>query len=125
VAKQVTSDRLAAQGCKNAMTAFAQFRAQTVVARKGRAAGEELTLRVIAFNDTNDLLTWHIPKWYAKGDDTCLATIDLTNVFVRNAFPWVIAESPLAAHGGYFRNDHVWQAIVCGAKDGKLLDCNR
>ena len=39
--------------------------------------------------------------------------------------PWLIAEPPLAAHTNYFRNDDVWQAIVCGATAGKLLDCKR
>ena len=125
LARQVASERLAAHGCPTAMAAFAQLRAQAVVAKKGLAARDALTLRVIAFNDTNDLLTWHIPSWYAKGDETCPAPMALTNVFVRNAFPWLIAESPLPAHNGYFRNDDVWQAIACGAEKGELLACER
>jgi hypothetical protein len=116
---------IARRACRNVMTAFARFRAEAVVARNGVVADDELTLRVIAFNDTNDLLTWHIPKWYAKGDDACEAKLALTNVFVRNTVPWLIAEPPLAAHTNYFRNDAVWQAIVCGATAGKLLDCKR
>ena len=123
--QEVMADRLASSRCKGPVTAFAQLRARAVLARKGAAAGEELTLRVIAFNDTNDLLTWHIPRWYSTGDTACPGVIDLSNVFVRNAIPWLVAESPLAAHNGYFRNDDVWQAIVCGARHGKLLECKR
>ncbi len=128
LAQQIAAERLAARACPNAMAAFAQLRARALVARKGPAAAaadDTLKLRVIAFNDTNDLLTWHIPKWYAIGDTDCLAPLALTNVFVRNATPWLIAESPLPAHNGYFRNNDVWQAIVCGAEEGRLLECER
>lgn len=68
---------------------------------------------------------WHIPEWYATGRDGCRPPVELSNVFVRNAFPWLVIELPNDAHGHYFVNGKVWQAIRCGAKDGALLDCVR
>jgi hypothetical protein len=111
--------------CPNPMTAIAKVR-QAAQASKGIGpASGAATLRFVAFNDTNDLLTWHIPEWYATGRDNCRPPVELSNVFVRNAFPWLVIERPDDAHGNYFVNGKVWQAIRCGAKDGTLLDCAR
>jgi len=83
-------------------------------------------LQLIAFNDTNDLLTWHIPRWYARtvdGADSKPLPIDMANVFVTNAPKLVVAENPLAAHDDYFFNPIVWQTIRCGGHDGRVDDC--
>jgi hypothetical protein len=56
---------------------------------------------------------------------SCRPPVELSNVFVRNAFPWLVVELPNDAHGSLFVNGKVWQAIRCGAKDGALRDCVR
>jgi hypothetical protein len=111
--------------CPNPMTAIAKVRQVTQASKGIGPASGAATLRFVAFNDTNDLLTWHIPEWYATGRDNCRPPVELSNVFVRNAFPWLVIERPDDAHGNYFVNGKVWQAIRCGAKDGTLLDCAR
>lgn len=88
--------------------------------------GSTSKLYVVAFNDTNDLLTWHIPPWYStagQGPGTCDSEIDLRNVFVQNGPHWFIFENPATAHTGYFTKKDVWQAISCGGKNGNLKDC--
>lgn len=117
VAPALAPESASVQKCKSPLSGFALMKKLV-----GSGDARDVVLRVVAFNDTNDLLTWHIPRWYSKDED-CDASLELTNVFVRNAFPWIIAESPTTAHSGYFRNPDVWQAIVCGAEGGRLLDC--
>ncbi len=73
-------------------------------------------LRIIAFNDTNDLLTWHMPRWYSSD------RVALSNVFVQNAPHWIVFEDPIAAHDDYFNSD-VWKVISCG-EHGKRLQCH-
>ena len=115
----------AAAECPNPMAAFARVKQLTQASKGIGPASDAAPLRFVAFNDTNDLLTWHIPEWYATGRDNCRPPVELSNVFVRNAFPWLVIELPNDAHGNYFVNGKVWQAIRCGAKDGALLDCAR
>lgn len=82
-------------------------------------------LQIVSFNDTNDLLTWHIPSWYANAKATTggRPRIDVTDVFVQNAPKLLITESPLNAHVDYFKNPDVRDVIRCGAADGKVLKC--
>lgn len=88
--------------------------------------GTSEKLYIVSFNDTNDLLTWHIPPWYTKagqGTGECESNIELRNVFVQNSFRWLLFESPIAAHTAFFQNKDVWQAIACGGDKGKLKSC--
>jgi hypothetical protein len=83
-------------------------------------------LNIIAFNDTNDLLTWHIPSWYGNANaivSDANPGVRVVNVFVRNSFPLLIIESPAAAHDNYFVNKSVRAIIVCGAVNGLLSEC--
>jgi hypothetical protein len=74
-------------------------------------------LQIVSFNDTNDLLTWHVPAWYEAAADNQMLGVKITDVFVRNAPRWVGAvEWPPSAHGDYFTNLTVWKAILCGAQ---------
>ncbi|WP_265655458.1 hypothetical protein [Verminephrobacter aporrectodeae] len=124
-AASVTTALAVAAECPNPVSAFAKVK-QLAQASKGLGpASGAATLRIVAFNDTNDLLTWHIPEWYVTGRDNCRPPVELSNVFVRNAFPWLVIELPNEAHGNYFVNGKVWQAIRCGASDGALLECLR
>jgi hypothetical protein len=78
-------------------------------------------LRIIAFNDANDLLTWHVPRWYVDEgkNDTDRPRISLSNLFVKNGRAILFSmEHPSTAHSGYFRNRHVWRVVACGI-DGK------
>ena len=90
------------------------------------------SLSIISFNDTNDLLTWHVPAWYgnteknADGSNStsCQPLADIENVFVRNTWLLpILLENPVKAHNGYFGNLDVWQAIACGASRGSVNNC--
>ena len=89
--------------------------------------GEEPTqLRIVAFNDTDDLLTWHVPPWYANaaaGTPGARPTVSVVNAFVQNASRLLIVESPAPAHDNYFINPEVWKVISCGATSGAVLAC--
>lgn len=92
-----------------------------------RLGAHARALPIIAFNDTNDLLTWHIPRWYGNSEPDQQGKderppVQMTNVFVQNATKLLVLESPDPAHTGYFSNTSVWQAVSCGMDDGKLRD---
>jgi hypothetical protein len=85
------------------------------------------TLQILSFNDTNDLLTWHVPPWYVNDDPDAPDSrpeISITNVFVRNSPPLLVLESPAPAHSNYFVNQDVWDVIRCGAQHGVVLQCS-
>lgn len=90
-------------------------------------AGASSALDIVAFNDTDDVLSWALPKWYvrelpAAGEQRL--HIKAVNVYVQNATRWFGAyENPGKAHIGYFANPEVWRVITCGAREGKLLRC--
>jgi hypothetical protein len=105
--------------CATITTALAQARDDAI-----RSLNEPVTaLRLVAFNDTNDLLTWHVPRWYESDSaDRCRPNVEVTNVFVQNAANWLLIESPLPAHRNYFGNRQVWNAITCGGVSGRVAD---
>lgn len=119
-----TSENL--EAARNTSTDTDSFPATISFARVWQRAREverdyEGELTIVAFNDTNDLLTWGIPRWYAEKGRFPLS---VTNVFVKNGTRWFGAiVNPAAAHSGYFGNPEVWSVILCGAQDGKLGDC--
>lgn len=84
-----------------------------------------IPLNVISFNDTNDLLTWHIPAWYVEASSTKGADeLHISDVFVRNAPRWLwLWEWPPSAHAGYLSSMTVWRVIWCGAKAHQILSC--
>lgn len=102
---------------------FSRLAAAKEEVSKGRAAAPGL--QIVAFNDTNDLLTWHIPPWYAvSGADVGQAqtNVNFVNVFVQNTAKLLIIESPSPAHGNYFKNPSVRDVIACGAH-GTPIKC--
>jgi hypothetical protein len=117
-----TADRgLQAQTFGNVFQALGAARAD---AKAQHAADSVARLQIVAFNDTNDLLTWHVPPWYASdGSSTDRPLVDIANVFVQNSARLVVLEWPPEAHGGYFRNLDVWRVIACGAAGGQALRC--
>ncbi len=82
------------------------------------------SLVIVSFNDTNDLLTWHIPAWYANAGGGKTYGIQIADVFLKNA-PHLLglAEWPPSAHGGYITNMAVWRVIYCGAANGHVNSC--
>lgn len=79
-------------------------------------------LHVVSFNDTNDLLTWHLPPWYAS--DSKGLKVEPVVVFVRNDFSlFGVFENPLKAHTGYFENPTVWKVMFCGAAGESVSQC--
>ena len=80
-------------------------------------------LDIVAFNDTNDLLTWSVPQWYESLPE-CAPNLRIVNAFVKNAQPWLVFASPAKAHDGYFENSEVWNLMRCGAEEGKLAPCS-
>ncbi|MGY2438414.1 hypothetical protein [Pseudomonas sp. SDO52101_S400] len=78
-------------------------------------------LEIVAFHDTNDLLSWPVPPEYQRViDKKYRGEIRFTNVFVRNAPRLLIFESPTSAHQNYFKNGDVWKTIKCGYTDGSI-----
>lgn len=108
---------------KTAAVEFATMRLQFATDR-GEAVDP---LTVVAFSDTNDLLSWAVPKWYqGEKDEPGKAgyAVDFTNAFVQTATRWLgVFENPGKAHEGYFTSADVWQVIRCGAIDGKMKTC--
>lgn len=95
---------------------------------RGRARAEEGLpvdpLTIVSFNDTNDLLTWGIPSWYANQRTGRTLPIQVTNVFVANDTRWInLFENPATAHSAYFTNEDVWAVITCGARKGRVSEC--
>jgi hypothetical protein len=89
-------------------------------------SGTTDSLQIVSFNDTNDLLTWHIPSWYADddaNDDEKRTSVKVADVFVGNAPRLFFFENPTKAHVDYFINSSVWNVIRCGAQNGKVLSC--
>lgn len=110
--------------CRYPLAAVGELRRQAITEKSLALAPD---WRVVSFNDTNDLLTWHVPSWYVQseggGDPACRPNIDLADVFVQNATHWLIIESPAGAHDDYFVDPQVWQVMRCGAVHGKMTDC--
>ena len=80
------------------------------------------TLNLVSFNDTNDLLTWHLPPWYAAG--SLRPRVNVTDIFVENGVRWFgMLENPATAHSGYFSNRNVARVMMCGVTAGKVNDC--
>jgi hypothetical protein len=94
-----------------------------------------LSVPIVSFNDTNDLLTWHIPEKEAQSpagpsnggqpaDGKQQRKMQIADVYVRNDIRWLgLFEWPLTAHSGYFGNSDVWSVMFCGADGGKALPC--
>lgn len=73
-------------------------------------------LYVVAFSDTNDLLTWALPPWYHETDPTRVESMRISNVYVHNAWSWLgIYEHAPDAHSNYFVNPQVWDVMRCGS----------
>jgi hypothetical protein len=109
--------------CSNVVASIADARLRVATPQSLAATAR---LQIVAFNDTNDLLTWHVPKWYARkgsSDPDCQPEVDLANVFLQNSAHWLVFESPAAAHENYFRKREVWKIISCGANAGPLQLC--
>jgi hypothetical protein len=91
---------------------------------KGLKPNAQSSLEIVSFNDTNDLLTWHIPEWYQSAAPG--VTLRAANVFLQNSLPFAgVFENPLAAHQGYAANPAVWALVFCGAHEGRIASCGR
>lgn len=111
---------LDASTCRSAPNVLGRVRD----AQLGPLAAEAPALQFVAFNDTNDLLTWHIPRWYSnEGEDECRPNVRFSNVFVQNATHWLVLEGPLSAHQNYFTRSAVWRVMLCGASGEVVGDC--
>lgn len=84
-----------------------------------RPAQSTQPMDVVAFSDTNDLLTYAVPPSYTE--DNGYLRFQFTNVFVHNStmLLWLF-ENPGPAHTNYFVNNTVRKAIVCGGRDTAL-----
>lgn len=101
-------------GCGNELAAFAMLRSGL--------QEKKTALNVVAFNDTNDILSWAIPRWYVRTPSgAAYPGISVRNVFVSNATHWFgLLESPEAAHLDYFRNHCVLLAMRKGGATGDV-----
>jgi hypothetical protein len=105
-------------------TVFQALGAARAHAQERLRPTDRTRLQIIAFNDTNDLLTWHIPPWYVDDGTTNHGPqVDIVNVFVQNTAKLIVIESPAPAHDRYFQNAGVWDVIACGASSGSVQKC--
>lgn len=117
---QVTGNVATTAAVRPGVTEFAARRMKSASDK-----GEQiLKLKVVAFSDANDLLSWGIPAWYQVPRDGSTPEVDFTNVYVQNSSHWFgVFENPAAAHANYFVNPEVWRVIRCGAKGGVVNSC--
>jgi len=89
-----------------------------------RAVSKEL--EIVAFHDTDDLLSWPVPREYQRViEQDSPGQIKFTNVYVRNAPRLLVFEWPTSAHQNYFKNGDVWETIKCGYSHGSINpSCN-
>lgn len=81
-------------------------------------------LKIVAFSDPNDLLSWGIPSWYERAASGSQSGLVFTNVYVHNGTHWLgLYESPTDAHDNYFTKLDVWNVIRCGAANGSMKAC--
>ncbi|BDC46035.1 hypothetical protein PTKU15_93320 [Paraburkholderia terrae] len=105
--------------CMNVICLLALAKAESVGAPGLKSApAVSPILDVIAFSDTDDLLSWTIPEEYER------EPMRIVNVYVQNAAHWLVIEDPVAAHGGYFKSSAVWRVIRCGAHARKMNPCD-
>lgn len=78
-------------------------------------------LDVVAFTDTDDLLSWSVPVEYQRAIGHL--PLKFTNVYVQNAPRILVAEWPTSAHHDYFTNPKVRKVIRCGAAKGAPNSC--
>jgi len=108
--------------------AQAKKSAQTSMLANGgedaRAVSKEL--EIVAFHDTDDLLSWPVPREYQRViEQDSPGQIKFTNVYVRNAPRLLVFEWPTSAHQNYFKNGDVWETIKCGYSHGSINpSCN-
>lgn len=98
--------------CDNMICAFAN---------ESNRAGRREQLDIVAFSDTNDILSWSVPSWYVRDEKIGANDLKLnvTNVFVKNSTHWFgLFEWPLTAHSGYFESPRVIETIMCGSTNG-------
>jgi len=84
-------------------------------------------MEVVAFSDTNDLLTYAVSKPYATdstGTSETSARFHFTNAYVHNSprVLWLF-ENPGPAHTQYFFNPSVRRVIICGGKNREITSC--
>jgi hypothetical protein len=87
----------------------------------------ERPMEVVAFSDTNDLLTYAVSKPYATdvaSESLQAMRFHFTNAFVHNS-PRILdlLENPSQAHTFYFVNPDVRRVIICGGKDTQINSC--
>jgi hypothetical protein len=87
------------------------------------AAGQLEPLRVVAFSDANDLLTYQLSKRFKEH----CANATFANVSVTNAdLLWFFAfANPILAHVGYQENDRIIRLIIEGAEPEKTPPLSR
>jgi hypothetical protein len=73
-------------------------------------------LKVVAYSDPNDVLSYRLPKGYFRESDKT----DAVNVLPSNDNVWFgVFENPLQAHLGYEDTDDVMKLFLCGNPPAK------
>ena len=68
-------------------------------------------LKVVAFSDPNDVLSYRLPQDYFRTD----LNTDVINVIPSNDYTWFwFCENPLNAHQGYTKTHEVFDLFLCG-----------
>ncbi|MFL9867863.1 hypothetical protein PQR67_27120 [Paraburkholderia fungorum] len=104
--------------CTDVICLLASAKAESVPAATLKSVpAASPKLDVVAFSDTDDLLSWSIPPEYERDP------LQFVNVYVRNATRFLVVENPVSAHGGYFTSKAVWDVIRCGAQGSTVTPC--
>jgi hypothetical protein len=106
-----------------AVTADCGPAADIISLSKRRASINKIPLELVAFSDTNDLLTWSTPPLYQSRFQQDSWQAHFTNVFVQNGVRWPLLEFPEKAHRGYFLNHDVAKLIRCGGGRTQIANC--
>jgi hypothetical protein len=70
-------------------------------------------LKIVAFSDPNDLLSYPIPKYFDTPDDPSVDFINVVLSIAKTAY-LNIAVNPVTAHNDYEKNPDVVKMIACG-----------
>jgi hypothetical protein len=85
----------------------AQYQASSAVPIRGDARPQ-----LIAWSDPSDLLSWSVPD---------IATVQVKNLYVKNATHWFwLIENPASAHGNYDRNARVVKEMLAPTEPAQL-----
>ena len=75
-------------------------------------------LNVVGVSDPDDDLSYHLPPIEIQDPN-----VRYSNIYVWNAFDWLVFANPYTAHTDYVKNSNVIDMVVCGMTNGSTNKC--